>query len=234
MPRLLELRNKVAPTVIRIPGVPRLLGLRGRRRRSWTIQHYAKRRPAVTARVVADKARPEEDVAIATRLLAAYGAATREAVAASGIARICGPRYRACREGSWQRWIAASARARRILVNVSRRDAATGISQGDVEFARIRRDRSYRAFLAPMTVDKLVSLAEGVGAVAVENPEGGRSAKAFASPPGCSSRGSVSASASISLRRNRRRVVQGAIHAEGSSASATPTRSTRRICWHAR
>jgi hypothetical protein len=185
MPRLLELRSKVAPTVIRIPGVPRLLGLRGRRRRSWTIQHYAKRRPAVTGRVVPDKARSEEDVAIAARLLDAYRAATRDAVASSGdradlwteISRTQGSFLAVLDRGD-------SNELADYLVNVSRHDASTGISQGDAEFARITRDRSYQAFLASMTQDKLVSLAEAVGAVAVENPEGGSFGESILLPPG--------------------------------------------------
>ena len=185
MPRLFELRNKLVATAVRIPGVPRLLGLRGRRRRSWTIQHYAKRRPAVTGRVVPDKARSEEDVAIAARLLDAYRAATRHAVASSGdradlwteISRTQGS-FLAVLDRSDPHELAD------YLVNVSRRDASTGISQGDAEFARIGRDRSYQAFLASMTQDKLVSLAEAVGAVAVENPEGGSFGESIRLAPG--------------------------------------------------
>lgn len=59
------------------------------------------------------------------------------------------------------------------LCNVSRHDASIGITQGDLEYQRIVADSSYRHFLALMAKDKLVSLAEAVGALALENPEQG-------------------------------------------------------------
>ncbi len=59
------------------------------------------------------------------------------------------------------------------LCNVSRHDASIGITQGDAEYARIRRDPSYRNFVAVMAKDKVVSLAEAVGSLSVENPEQG-------------------------------------------------------------
>ena len=63
----------------------------------------------------------------------------------------------------------------RYLCNVSRHDAAVGITQGDDEYKRIAWSGSYRDFLALMTKDKLVSLAEAVGSLPVENPEEGLS-----------------------------------------------------------
>jgi hypothetical protein len=59
------------------------------------------------------------------------------------------------------------------LCNVSRHDASIGITQGDAEYQRIVADASYRDFLALMAKDKLVSLAEAVGSLPVENPEQG-------------------------------------------------------------
>jgi len=59
------------------------------------------------------------------------------------------------------------------LCNVSRHDAAAGITQGEHEFQRITSERAYRRFVALMVLDKLVSLAEAIGALDVENPEQG-------------------------------------------------------------
>jgi hypothetical protein len=56
---------------------------------------------------------------------------------------------------------------------MSRHDATTGTVQGDGEYRRLRKDSKYRRFVALMTKDKLVSLAEAVGAIPVENPEQG-------------------------------------------------------------
>lgn len=61
----------------------------------------------------------------------------------------------------------------RYLCNVSRQDAAVGISQGDREYERLAANRAYRRFVATMAKDKLVSLAELVGSLPVENPEQG-------------------------------------------------------------
>ena len=61
-----------------------------------------------------------------------------------------------------------------ILCNVCRHPASEGILQGDSEYERIASDPSYRAFIALLSLDTLVSLAEAVGVLAVENPALGR------------------------------------------------------------
>jgi hypothetical protein len=183
--RLLGLRDKKLASAAHLPGVRHLLGIRERRRRSWMIQHYVGRRLAVTGKVVPDKARSQEDVAIAARLLGAFRAAGADAVPSSGDrADLWTDIYR-----TQGRFLAVLDRGDPIeladyLCNVSRRDAATGITQGDSEYVRITRDGSYRAFLALMTQDKLVSLAEAVGAVAVENPEQGSFGESTRLQPG--------------------------------------------------
>lgn len=58
--------------------------------------------------------------------------------------------------------------------NVARHSAARGILQGDAEHARISSDPSYGAFVGMLAQDTLVSLAEAVGAIPVENPAQGR------------------------------------------------------------
>jgi hypothetical protein len=130
-------------------------------------------RPRVKAVVVADKAPSAQDVAIAERLLKAHRAAVR-----------CGPPP-AGPDDLWAIIVAEQGRFLSILergdplelaaclCNVARHDASVGITQGDREFERITSDRAYRRFVALMTKDKLVSLAEAVGALPVENPEQG-------------------------------------------------------------
>jgi hypothetical protein len=125
--------------------------------------------------LVADKTPVPADVEIASRLLRAFRAATKDRTAAKS----------STREDVWTGITAHQSRFASILgrgdhdelalylCNISRHDAAVGIIQGDVEHTRITRDRAYRDFLALMTKDKLVSLAEAVGALAVENPEQG-------------------------------------------------------------
>jgi len=143
-------------------------------RRGEVIEHARRRRAfrPPPAGLVADREPDERDVAAAGRVLAAYAASRRGAQDASrtdvwaDIRRIQG-NFVALLEGGGAEPLA------RYLCNVSRHDATIGITQGDREFKRIRRDAGYRAFLATMTLDKLVSLAEAVGARPVENPEQG-------------------------------------------------------------
>lgn len=125
--------------------------------------------------LVADKAPHADDTAIAERLLAAYRAArasdersgeTERADLWSAIYREQG-RFTAILDRGDPAELAA------YLCNAPRHDATHGIVQGDKEFERIRSDRSYRSFVALMTRDKVVSLAEALGVVPVENPEQG-------------------------------------------------------------
>jgi hypothetical protein len=124
--------------------------------------------------LVPDKHATSEDVSIASRLIYAFRAATEST-----------PRQRPAQRDLWtliathQSSFAAlleDGDARRLagyLCNVSRHDGSIGISQGNLEYARITRDKSYRDFLALMCKDKLVSLAEAVGSFPSENAEQG-------------------------------------------------------------
>ncbi len=60
------------------------------------------------------------------------------------------------------------------LCNMCRHDATIGTVQGNLENQRIRRKSRYRDFVTLLIKDKLVSLAEAVGAIPCENPEQGR------------------------------------------------------------
>jgi len=147
-----------------------------RQRRRRVIQHDPGRRSASAPGViVADKTPTQVDVEIAGRLLGAYRATADAA----------GPARSARGSDVWMLITAQQSRFASILArgnphelasylcNVSRHDASIGITQGREEHKRIRRDRAYRDYLALMAKDKLVSLAEAVGALPVENPEQG-------------------------------------------------------------
>jgi hypothetical protein len=159
-----------------VPGLRRLVTRGERKRHLQILQHDPGRRPpTVASLLVPDKVATADDVAIAGRLLDAFRAATRSGSEASNPARV----------DVWT--IIASHQARfasilgrgdpeelaGYLCNVSRHDASEGITQGHREYDRIVRDGAYRDFLALMAKDKLVSLAEAVGSLPVENPEQG-------------------------------------------------------------
>lgn len=152
------------------------LDIRARLRRQKMVQHETgARRPRFRAAVVADKVATGDDVAIAERLLAAHRAAARSAP----------PAPPAERADVWTRIMAGQRRLASLLrggdprelaaylCNLSRHDASEGLEQGSYGFQRVMGDPSYRRFVALMAGDALVSLAEAVGALAVENPEQG-------------------------------------------------------------
>ncbi|MEJ7787608.1 MAG: putative sugar O-methyltransferase [Solirubrobacteraceae bacterium] len=152
------------------------LDIRARVRRRKMVQHETgARRPRFDAVLVPDKLATEHDVAIAERLLAAYRAASSAPQ----------PPRAADRADVWTRIMAGQGRLASILrrgdprelaaylCNLSRHDASEGLEQGSYGFQRVMGDPSYRRFVALMVGDALVSLAEAVGALAVENPEQG-------------------------------------------------------------
>jgi hypothetical protein len=59
------------------------------------------------------------------------------------------------------------------LCNMSRHDATQGTVQGEREYNHLKMSARYRAFIARMAKDKLISLAEAVCAIHCENPEQG-------------------------------------------------------------
>lgn len=145
------------------------------RRMQWLQHDLGRRRPEAKAVVVADKQPTEHDVAIAERLLAAHEAAARTAPSQPDAAREDVWTEILARQSNFASILAAGdpRRLAAYLCNVSRHDAAVGITQGDAEYERIVSDAPYRAFVALMAKDKLVSLAEAVGALPPENPEQG-------------------------------------------------------------
>lgn len=124
--------------------------------------------------IVPDIEPNEQDVAIAHRLLAAHGAAVESAPAANGgrfdVWAMIGER-----QGDFEGLLRRGdpEELARYLCNVSRQSASHGISQGAAEFELITRDHRYREFLVALAHDKLILLAEAVGAIAPDNPEQG-------------------------------------------------------------
>jgi len=146
-----------------------------RRRRQRILHHGVRGRwPATPSVVVPDKQPTPADVAIANRLLVASRLATAADLAPAADRIDLWTEIRGRQDG-----LAAILRRENpdelaaYLCNFARHPAGHGIVQGDIEFDRIARDRAYRRFIATMTRDKMISLAEAVGALAVENPEQG-------------------------------------------------------------
>jgi len=65
------------------------------------------------------------------------------------------------------------------LCNMSRHDATLGTVQGHIEYQKIKFNPMYRRYISRLAKDKLVSLAEALGAIAYENPEQGVWGKNF-------------------------------------------------------
>jgi hypothetical protein len=179
-PALRRAREIAIRRAATIPGlrtaVSRAAELAQRRRRLQIIQHdLGGRSVAAAGVIVPDKTPSAEDVAIAERLLRAFRAATEGSEAGSSsqtpdlwtiITAEQGQFASVLRRGD-------GAELAGYLCNVCRHDATIGIVQGNDEYARIVSDRSYRDSIALMAKDKLVSLAEAVGSLPVENPEQG-------------------------------------------------------------
>ncbi len=148
----------------------------GRSRRAQIVTHPVGWRPVkVDALIVPDRSPTPRDVEIAARLLRAYEASAPPVQRASSDRQDI---WTAIRDQQSEFETVLGRRDPELLAeylcNVSRHDASIGIVQGDQEYDRIVADRSYRSFVGLMAKDKLVSLAEAVGSLPVENPEQGR------------------------------------------------------------
>jgi len=145
------------------------------------LQHSSRRAPP--AGLVSEISPGPEDVEIARRLLVAHRAtqstAPQVAVAHDVWTMIAAEQqdFAALLARDDPRELAA------YLCNVSRYSASHGIAQGHMEYARIQRDSRYRDFVARMALDKLILLAEAVGAIAPDNPEQGEMGRGLRSSP---------------------------------------------------
>ena len=133
------------------------------------------RAPEVPYLIVPDLHPTERDVQFADRLLKAYARATADEAAKlfrpgddlwTGLRALQANFLAVLAQGD-------PSRLAEYLCNMGRLDATVGTVQGHLASERIRADRSHREFLALMTKDKLVSLAEAIGAIPCENPEQG-------------------------------------------------------------
>jgi len=159
-----------------------------RRRRTYVLQHRvgSRRAPTTTHLVVPEKEATDEDVAIAQRLLNAFRAAKESGGEAAGMERVDLWTAIYQEQGRFASILDRGdpAELAPYLCNASRYDATHGIVQGDKEYERIRRDASYRRYVALMARDKIVSLAEALGVLAIENPEQGAFGESIRRDPG--------------------------------------------------
>ena len=147
---------------------------RERARQRAIVQHATwTQLPSIPGAIEPDVSPRDDDVAIAARLLAAHRAARDSSPAATASTDVW--TLIAAQQSGFASVLerGSDAELAAYLCNVSRRDASIGITQGDREYERISRDSDYREFLSLMIKDKLVSLAEAVGCVPLENPEQG-------------------------------------------------------------
>lgn len=131
--------------------------------------------PTVPSLIVPDRGAGADDVLIAERLLRAYRLAIADE--SNHTSRLKPDVWTGIRKSQSEFQAALAQNDPRILArhlaNMCRHDATTGTVQGNMEFEKIRTDPGYWQFITLMTKDKLVLLAEAVGAIACENPEGG-------------------------------------------------------------
>lgn len=149
-----------------------ILGEADGKRRVHIIAHPYTTMPVIPHLVVPDFKADDADVRNADRLLKAYRLATREHQSSEADLWMLN-------ENNQKYFLSLlqendPVKLAQYLCNMNRKDATIGTVQGDIEYNRIIRDSKYRSFLALMAKDKLVSLAEALGVLPVENPEQGK------------------------------------------------------------
>jgi hypothetical protein len=162
------------PWLDRIRRIPRRLGDMVFPRYPQALAHsFGRRPPAVDCLIVPDLQPGPDDVAMAERILKAYRLAAQEAREHSGGKDLWS--YTRTHQGTFLAILEqGEPRAlAEMLCNMNRHDATIGTVQGNHEYRRIQRSPSYRRWLALHNKDKLLSLAEAVGAMPCENPEQG-------------------------------------------------------------
>lgn len=115
------------------------------------------------------------DVAICERLLRAYARATQDRAQYEGSQSEDIWTAIARRQGAFFQVLGSNnpSQLAAYLCNMSRHDATHGTVQGEVEYRHLKRSARYRTYIGRMAKDKLVSLAEALGAIPSENPEQG-------------------------------------------------------------
>jgi len=157
--------------LLNLPLVNKLANREGLWRRDRVVAHdYRGRAPSIASVIVPDFKPGEQEVVICSRLLAAYRLSKSCPLPTcdvwSEIRKSQGNFLDLLDRGD-------PAELAAYMCNMNRQDATIGTVQGEGEYRRITRDRAYRRFIALMTKDKLVSLAEALGVIPCENPEQG-------------------------------------------------------------
>ncbi len=146
-------------------------GILNRKKRLEVISHKFYKNPVIESLIVPDLIAGQKDIYHAERLLKAYHFAVKD-----------------YQSPSYDLWTFNSKHQSKFLLllknndpgklaqylcNMNKEDATIGTVQGNYEYKRILLDSSYRKYLALMAKDKLVSLAEALGVLPIENPEQG-------------------------------------------------------------
>ena len=167
---------------VRYPNVAAAVDLEARAQRRRVVQYRSRRPPRGV--LTPDFMPTAADVRIARRLLEAHRA-TLAAAPQNDFPQVDIWTLIGEEQGDFSALLALDdpEQLAGYLCNVSRHSAAHGFAQGHQEYARIQRDRVYRDFLVRMAYDKLVLLAEAVGAIAPDNPEQGEFGRSARCPP---------------------------------------------------
>lgn len=153
-------------------------------RRRYDVLAHLVRGTRVRAGIVPDMQAGVRDVEIAGRLLAAYARAMADAPPATAHTYDVWSYIRK-RQAKYFEVLEAKdpARLAQYLCNMSRHDATHGTVQGDDEYRKIIKSPGYKRYISLMAKDKLVSLAEAIGAIPIENPEQGIWGKSLSQDP---------------------------------------------------
>ncbi len=143
-------------------------------RRRYDVLAHPVRGARIRASIVPDIQAGPRDVEIAGRLLAAYARAVADAPPAAAHTYDVWSYIRK-RQANYFEVLESRdpARLAQYLCNMSRHDATHGTVQGDDEYRKIVKSSGYKRYISLMAKDKLVSLAEAIGATPIENPEQG-------------------------------------------------------------
>lgn len=142
---------------------------------------WGKSKPTVPSRIMPDITADATDIRISERLLVAYNKAIKDRYALE-----CNDIWTNIRERQPTFFRALQSNDPLLLAsylcNMSRQDATMGTTQGYQEYTNIKFNPLRRRLIALITKDKLVSLAEAVGAMPCENPEQGSWGKSIHTP----------------------------------------------------
>ena len=173
-----RLTDSIIRKLMRIPPFSWIHRQAESRRQFEILSHsFGKFLPNIPCLIVPDIEETERDVIISERILRAYRLASESHMPPSPdiwtFIKKSQSTFLSILDRGDPRQLAA------YLCNMNRHDATTGTVQGNEEYNRIRRDSSYRNFVALMAKDKLLSLAEAVGVLPCENPEQGVYGQSF-------------------------------------------------------